>query len=74
MSSRRLVTVLALFCLALTTGLLFLTLPALAAGWVVNTAVDENDGSCSDGDCSRRDAIALAANGDTITFSGSYTI
>ena len=41
---------------------------------VVNTATDENDGSCGDGDCSLRDAIAVAANDDTITFSGSYTI
>jgi CSLREA domain-containing protein len=43
------------------------------AQWVVNTAIDENDGSCS-GDCSLRDAIALAANGDAITFAGDYII
>jgi len=41
---------------------------------IVNTSVDESDGSCSDGDCSLRDALALAANGDTITFADSYTI
>mgnify|MGYP000903248679 CR=1 FL=1 len=46
----------------------------LAAGPVVNTAVDESDGSCTDGDCSLRDAIATAANGDTITFDGDMTI
>ncbi len=73
MLRQRFLTVLALLCLVLTAGLLFLTLPALAAGRVVNTAVDENDGECVT-DCSLRDAIALAADGDTITFSGSYTI
>ena len=41
---------------------------------IVNTSVDESDGSCSDGDCSLRDTLALAANGDTITFADSYTI
>ena len=41
-----------------------------SAQLVVNTAVDENDGSCSDGDCSLRDAIAVAADGDIITFAG----
>jgi CSLREA domain-containing protein len=45
-----------------------------SAQLVVNMAVDENDGSCSDGDCSLRDAIAMAADSDTITFSGNYTI
>lgn len=35
----------------------------------VDTLLDENDGSCSDGDCSLRDAIATAASGDTILFS-----
>jgi len=40
----------------------------------VNTLADENDGSCSDGDCSLRDAIQVAGGGDTITFSMSGTI
>ncbi len=40
----------------------------------VNTLADENDGSCSDGDCSLRDAIQVAGSGDTITFSVSGTI
>jgi CSLREA domain-containing protein len=40
----------------------------------VDTDVDENDGSCSDGDCSLRDAIATAISGDTIVFAGDYTI
>lgn len=40
----------------------------------VNTDVDENDGSCSDGDCSLRDAIAVASPGDTIVFAGDYAI
>ncbi|MBN1146604.1 MAG: CSLREA domain-containing protein [Anaerolineales bacterium] len=47
---------------------------APAATLTVNTASDENDGSCSDGDCSLRDAIAAASPGDTIDFAGDYTI
>jgi CSLREA domain-containing protein len=34
--------------------------PAHAATLTVNTLVDENDGSCGDGDCSLRDAMLLA--------------
>ena len=41
---------------------------------VVDTLVDENDGSCADGDCALRDAIALAATGDLIQFSVAGTI
>ncbi len=51
--------------------------PALADGTggpIVTTAVDENDGSCADGDCSLRDALILAANGDTITFARAFYI
>ncbi|MCA9102782.1 MAG: hypothetical protein KDA63_16600, partial [Planctomycetales bacterium] len=40
----------------------------------VNTLVDEADGSIVDGDVSLRDAIALAAPGDTIDFSVTGTI
>ena len=58
----------------LTLALTAWLLPALAAGPEVNTAVDENDGSCSDGDCSLRDAIATTLDGETITFAGDYTI
>ena len=47
---------------------------AHAATLVVDTLLDENDGSCSDGDCSLRDAIQVAAPGDTITFSVTGTI
>ena len=55
--------------------LLFALVQVAHAGTiVVTTAVDESDGSCSDGDCSLRDALALAANGDTITFADNYTI
>jgi CSLREA domain-containing protein len=46
-----------------------------AADFTVNTTTDENDGSCTDGDCSLRDAIIIAnGNGeaDTITL-GSNT-
>ncbi|MEI7644927.1 MAG: Ig-like domain-containing protein [Chloroflexales bacterium] len=42
---------------------------AHAATLTVDTLIDENDNSCSDGDCSLRDAIAVAATGDTITFA-----
>ena len=39
---------------------------------IVNTTLDENDGSIADGDVSLRDALAAANAGDTITFaSGS---
>ena len=47
---------------------------AQAATLIVNTLIDENDGNCSDGDCSLRDAIQVAAAGDTISFSVSGTI
>lgn len=47
---------------------------AHAAGLVVNTLTDENDGSCMDGDCSLRDAIEVSGAGDTITFSASGQI
>ena len=36
---------------------------------IVNTTLDENDGSIADGDVSLRDAIAAANDGDTITFA-----
>ena len=46
--------------------------PAAAATYTVNVTSDENDGSCSDGDCSLRDAIILAntnPGADTISFN-----
>ena len=59
-------------------GLCFLAglvTPLAAATIHVTTALDENDGSCSDGDCSVRDAIATAVSGDTIAIpSGSYLL
>jgi CSLREA domain-containing protein len=43
--------------------------------WRVNTTVDEMDFSCSDGDCSLRDAIMLANPGDEIIIpAGTYTL
>jgi titin len=45
--------------------------PAEAMVYTVDTVVDENDGSCSDGDCSLRDATILANSNpgpDTINF------
>jgi len=67
----------ALIPLGITCGLiialtLMLSNPTHADSIVVDTLLDESDGSCSDGDCSLRDAIAVAnGNGvaDTITFS-----
>lgn len=55
-----------------------LTSSLMAATFTVNTTTDENDGSCIDGDCSLRDAIALAnGNGqadDIIIPDGTYTL
>lgn len=36
---------------------------------VVDTLLDELDGSCVDGDCSLRDALGLSAPGQTLTFA-----
>ncbi|NWF64769.1 MAG: CSLREA domain-containing protein, partial [Chloroflexi bacterium] len=60
---------------AMLAGLLSLTpaQPVRAASLVVDTLVDENDGSCVDGDCSLRDAVAFAGGGDVITFSVTGT-
>jgi CSLREA domain-containing protein len=47
-------------------------LPTHASTLTVTSTSDENDGSCSDGDCSLRDAIILANNNpgtDTIQFN-----
>ncbi len=58
-------------------ALFFALLPktAYAATLTVTTTVDENDGSCVDGDCSIRDAIAVAVAGDTISIpAGSYNL
>lgn len=52
-----------------------LVAPLRAATIVVTTTLDENDGSCSDGDCSLRDALATAVSGDTISIpAGSYVL
>ncbi len=40
----------------------------------VNTLADVADGSCTDGDCSLRDAIAVASPGYTIDFSVTGTL
>jgi CSLREA domain-containing protein len=42
--------------------------PANAGGLVVTTTTDELDGSCGDGDCSLRDALAIVGNDQTIQF------
>ena len=47
---------------------------AFAANWTVDTVIDEHDGECAV-DCSLRDAIALAAYGDTILIpAGNYIL
>ncbi|MAT99948.1 MAG: hypothetical protein CL608_22640 [Anaerolineaceae bacterium] len=49
--------------------------PLRAAIISVTTTLDENDGSCTDGDCSLRDALETAVSGDTISIpSGSYVL
>lgn len=48
---------------------------AHAATWTVNTFSDASDGSCNDGSCSLRDAIAVSAPLDTILLpAGSYLL
>jgi len=45
-----------------------------ASTLTVDTLLDENDASCSDGDCALRDAIQVATASDTISFSVTGTI
>ena len=41
----------------------------------VTTVVDEADGSCTDGDCSLRDAVSSALPGDTVAVpAGTYVL
>ncbi|HNA88042.1 MAG TPA: S-layer homology domain-containing protein [Anaerolineales bacterium] len=47
---------------------------AHATSLTVDITADENDGSCLDGDCSLRDAIAVSSAGDTITINVTGTI
>jgi len=58
---------------ALAAGLFATVRTAHATGWVVNTLGDATNGSCAS-TCTLRDAMTLAASGDTITFSVSGTI
>lgn len=64
-----------LMALTLVLGLLVAQPPqtAQAAALTVDNTTDGNDGSCSDGDCSLREAIAAAAGGDTITFAAGLS-
>lgn len=50
--------------------------PAYAASLTVNSSADDDDGSCdvAPGDCTLREAINAASNGDTINFTGAMTI
>lgn len=55
--------------------LLLQTPDVYAATWTVNTTSDSSDGSCSDGTCSLRDAILVAAPNDSIGLpAGSYLL
>jgi len=45
-----------------------------ASTWMVTKVDDSNDGTCDAADCSLREAIAVAVDGDTISFNGDYTI
>ena len=46
-----------------------------AATLTVDTLLDENDGSCGDGDCSLRDALGSAQAGDTVSLpAGAYQL
>jgi CSLREA domain-containing protein len=47
--------------------------PARASFLPVTTTIDESDGSCGDGDCSLRDALAVHVSGDTIVIPASVT-
>ncbi len=73
MSLKRILTIPGLLFFPLPALLLFLALPTMAQGPIVNTAADENDG-CAVGDCSLREAIAATASGETITFADDYAI
>ncbi len=61
--------------LIVTVVLLGLTVSLVwAATWTVNSAADPGSGGCNATECTLREAIAAANNGDTITFAGDYTI
>lgn len=49
--------------------LLGIASPAPGIDWTVDITGDENDAACAPGDCSLREAIAAAGDGDTILFA-----
>lgn len=65
-----------LLCTVLTLSLVLLASTSLpihaATTWTVTKTADTNDGVC-DSDCSLREAIAVAASGDTIVFAPSLS-
>ena len=65
MTSRRLV----LLSLAGLLAALTSTGPMHGLDWTVDITTDENDAVCAVGDCSLREAIAAAGDGDTILFA-----
>lgn len=54
---------------ALALGFLIAGPPALAGVWIVDVVDDEDDGACVVGDCSLREAVAAAQDGDTVAFA-----
>ncbi|RME69861.1 MAG: CSLREA domain-containing protein, partial [Chloroflexi bacterium] len=65
-ANRRLLWPAILVCLALAR-------PAYAQGPVVNTTADNESDTCAVNNCTLREAITDAANGDTITFYGKLS-
>ena len=55
-------------------GLISVPCSSYGATLTVDKLTDENDSSCTDGDCSLRDALDVALSGDTINFSVTGTI
>lgn len=63
-----------LLCVILWALLCLLAVAASAqTTWTVHTLKDSNDGVCNDTLCSLRDAITVAASGDTIVFQSGLT-
>ena len=42
-------------------------------GWVVNSLADPGDGECTNNECTLREALAAAQDGDRVTFKGNLS-
>ena len=42
-------------------------------GWVVNSLADPGDGECTNSECTLREALAVAQDGDRVTFKGNLS-